>query len=77
MVKVLLILVTLLFSLTPTYAGPAAPGCWTACSSMCLLSSLAYPLCMGSCIALCSATCFNPNQLIEKVTKEGIKIVPM
>lgn len=62
-IKAILLAILLIIAKT----GPAAPGCWTACSSMCLLSSLAYPLCMGICIAACSATCFEGNGLVIKV----------
>jgi len=49
-------------------AGPAAPGCWMACHSMCLLSGLGYVLCMPPCIALCSASCFSENTSVTKIT---------
>lgn len=50
--------------LSTVQMGPAAPGCWMGCHSMCLLSGMIYFLCMPPCIALCSATCFSEDTLV-------------
>ena len=55
-------------------SGPAAPGCWVGCHGMCLLSSIAYFICMPPCIALCSATCFSGDSVIEVKNKGLTKV---